>query len=180
MGANFSRRDVIWNFSRVMGLAGAYAAMEALGFVGEAGAYSGPPQAPASLGSGRRVVILGAGIAGLVAAWELKKAGYAVTILEARSRPGGRVWSIRRDSILEHDHLPAQRCQFSPGQYFNAGAARIPGVHKGILSYCREFGVALEPHVNESGSAKFVSSRVRNGQPLEHRQVVNDIRGGVS
>ncbi|MGB3626153.1 MAG: FAD-dependent oxidoreductase, partial [Henriciella sp.] len=90
------------------------------------------------------------------------------------------VWTVRRDTILEHDHLPAQRCQFSPGQYFNAGAARIPGVHKGILSYCREFGVALEPHVNESGSAKFVSSGVRNGQPLEHRQVVNDVRGGVS
>ncbi|RIJ14461.1 FAD-dependent oxidoreductase [Henriciella mobilis] len=180
MTGSLSRRDVIWNFSRVMGLAGAYAAMEALGFVGDAGAYSGPPAAPSSLGAGRRVVILGAGIAGLVSAWELKKAGYSVTVLEARNRPGGRVWTVRRDSILEHDHLPAQRCQFSPGHYFNAGAARIPAVHTGILSYCREFGVALEPHVNESGSSKFVSSSVRNGQPLPHRQVVNDIRGGVS
>lgn len=163
-----------------MGLAGAYTAMEALGFVAEAGPYAGPPPASPEQGRGRRVVILGAGIAGLVSAWELRKAGYDVTVLEARGRPGGRVWTIRRDTVLTHDHLPAQRCSFGAGQYFNAGAARIPSVHTGILSYCREFGVPLETHVNESGSSKFVSARVRNGQPLTHRQVKNDIRGGVS
>ncbi len=180
MAGTISRRDVIWNFSRVLGLAGAYTAMEALGLVADAGPYSGPPPADPSLGRGRRVVILGAGIAGLVSAWELRRAGYNVTVLEARGRPGGRVWTIRRDTVVSHDHLPAQRCSFGPGHYFNAGAARIPSVHKGILSYCREFGIPLETHVNESGSSKFVSSSVRNGKPLTHRQVKNDIRGGVS
>lgn len=180
MSGKISRRDVIWNFSRVMGVAGAYTAMEALGLVAEAGPYTGPPEAEPMLGSGRRVVVLGAGIAGLVAAHELKQAGYSVSVLEARERPGGRVWTVRRGSVMYHDHLPAQRCQFDTGQYFNAGAARIPSVHTGVLNYCREFGIQLEPLVNESGASKFVSSKLRNGLPVDHRQVVNDIRGGVS
>jgi monoamine oxidase len=40
-------------------------------------------------------VILGAGIAGMVAALELGKAGYECRVLEARSRPGGRNWTLR-------------------------------------------------------------------------------------
>ncbi|WP_169711733.1 flavin monoamine oxidase family protein [Henriciella litoralis] len=180
MTGHLSRRDLIWNFSRVLGVAGAYAAMEALGFVASAGGYTGPPKADTKLGAGKRVVILGGGISGLVSAWELKKAGYAVTILEARNRPGGRVWTVRRGTLLEHDHLPAQRCEFSQGQYFNAGAARIPSVHHGVLAYCREFSIPLETHVNESGSAKFTHSKIRNGQPIERRQIDNDVRGGVS
>lgn len=175
-----SRRDFIWNFSRVMGVAGAYTAMEALGLVAEAGPYAGPPDVGNMLGAGRRVVILGAGISGLVAAHELKKAGYTVTVLEARQRPGGRVWTVRGGSVLEHDHLPPQRCQFGAGQYFNAGAARIPSVHTSVLDYCRDLGVKLETHVNESGASKFVNAKLRNGQPIDHRRVVNDIRGGVS
>ena len=46
-------------------------------------------------GKGTRVVILGAGVAGLCAAYELGKLGYDCTILEARTRPGGRVWTAR-------------------------------------------------------------------------------------
>ena len=52
-----SRRDFIWNFSRVMGVAGAYTAMEALGLVAEAGPYAGPPEVGNMLGAGRRVVM---------------------------------------------------------------------------------------------------------------------------
>ena len=50
---------------------------------------------PAGSGAGKRVVVLGAGIAGLVAAIELRKAGYAVTVLEAQNRVGGRVLTMR-------------------------------------------------------------------------------------
>jgi monoamine oxidase len=41
------------------------------------------------------VIVLGAGIAGLVTAYELGKAGYQCTVVEARQRPGGRNWSVR-------------------------------------------------------------------------------------
>ena len=60
----------------------------------------------------RKVIILGAGMAGLVAAYELSKLGHDVTILEARTRPGGRVHTLREP--------------FSDGLYAEAGAARIP------------------------------------------------------
>ena len=43
----------------------------------------------------KRVIVLGAGLAGLSAAYEIDKAGHDVTVLEARSRPGGRVFTIR-------------------------------------------------------------------------------------
>ena len=52
-------------------------------------------RAAAGAGRGRKVVILGAGIAGLVSAYELRRAGWDVTVLEARDRIGGRVWTVR-------------------------------------------------------------------------------------
>lgn len=175
-----TRRQLIGNFSKIAGVSGAYVAMEALGLVAVADPYKMPPVMPNSFGAGRRVVILGAGIAGLVSAWELRKAGFEVTILEARNRPGGRVWTVRGGSVMEHDHLPPQRVEFGPGQYFNVGAARIPSNHRGVHAYCREFSIPLEVQVNTNREARYVSEKVRNGQPLEDRQVSNDVRGGVS
>ena len=55
------------------------------------GSIDGP-----ALEQGRRVVVIGAGLAGLVAGYELKQAGYNVTLLEARLRAGGRVLTLRK------------------------------------------------------------------------------------
>ena len=82
-------------------------------------------------GPARKVLILGAGMAGLVAAYELTKLGHDVTILEARTRPGGRVHTLREP--------------FSDGLYAEAGAARIPDNHDLTLKYVKEFALELEP-----------------------------------
>jgi monoamine oxidase len=79
----------------------------------------------------RKVLVLGAGIAGLVAAYELTQLGHDVTVLEARTRPGGRVHTLREP--------------FSDGLYADEGAARIPENHDLTLKYVKQFDLPLEP-----------------------------------
>ncbi len=81
-------------------------------------------------GPGNRVLVLGAGLAGLSAAYELQQLGYEVTILEVRERVGGRVWT-KRDG-------------FEDGQYAEIGAVRIPDVHDRTLAYCDMLGLELD------------------------------------
>ena len=82
-------------------------------------------------GPSRRIVILGAGLAGLCAARLLRDAGHDVVVLEAQRRPGGRVLTLREP--------------FSDGLYAEAGAGRIPETHNLTLHYVRLFGLELEP-----------------------------------
>jgi len=131
-------------------------------------------------GKGKRVVILGAGISGLVTAYELGKAGWVCTILEPRRRPGGRNWSIRKGTQVDFTDGTKQVCNFHEGQYFNAGPARLPSLHRTVLGYCRELGVALEVEVNSSRSAYMQCDKLNGGAPVEQRRVVNDTRGHVS
>jgi monoamine oxidase len=82
-------------------------------------------------GTPKKVIIIGAGLAGLSAAYELTQAGHDVTVLEARTRPGGRVHTLRD--------------QFADGLYAEAGASRIPNHHHFTLKYIDLFGLTLDP-----------------------------------
>lgn len=86
---------------------------------------------PARDGPRKKVIIVGAGMAGLAAAHELLKQGHEVHILEARNRVGGRVHTLR--------------APFAEGLHAEAGAMRIPKTHNLTLHYCREFGLELFP-----------------------------------
>jgi monoamine oxidase len=62
---------------------------------------------PRREGAPKRVVIVGSGMAGLVAAWELARAGHEPVVLEARTRAGGRVHTLREpftDGLYYPDH----------------------------------------------------------------------------
>jgi monoamine oxidase len=103
MEQSVSRRRFLNLVGRAGGPTAVYHTMAAMGLLPVPVAYAGPPTLP-KVGRDVSVVILGAGIAGLVAAYELRKAGYRVTVLEARARPGGRSWTIRGgDTIEEFD-----------------------------------------------------------------------------
>ncbi|OAN66708.1 flavin monoamine oxidase family protein [Sphingomonas sp. TDK1] len=124
----------------------------------------------------RSVVILGAGIAGLTAAYALQARGVDVTVLEARQRVGGRVWTLRGGDQVVHSDGVVQPVTFDPGLYLNAGAARLPSHHDGVLGLCRELKVPLEVLVNASHSAFLADDHGR----LRLRQAANDLRGHLS
>src|ERR1700722_6257120 len=95
-------------------------------------ARGGESAAPA--GRAQKVIVVGAGIAGLIAAFELMNAGHDVTVLEARMRPGGRVHTLRDD--------------FSDGLYAEGGAYDFSDAYTLLHHYIRLFNLPVE----ESGA----------------------------
>jgi monoamine oxidase len=150
-------------------------AMESLGLAVPTPGGAENFQLPRGSGNGRSVVILGAGIAGLVSAYQLQRVGYRVTVLEARNRIGGRSWTIRGGDRIVQAGRPDQLATFDPGLYFNAGPARIPSTHRLILSYARRFGVRMEPFINSNRSAGWDFA----GKVHPERRMVEDLLGHV-
>ena len=79
----------------------------------------------------QRVLIVGAGMAGLVAGYELQRAGHDIIILEARQRVGGRISTLREP--------------FTQGLHAEAGAMRIPRAHRLTTAYIDKFGLTVSP-----------------------------------
>ena len=105
----------------------------------------------------KKIVVVGGGLAGLCAAYELRKARHNVTVLEARTRPGGRVFTIRG--------------QFADGLFAEAGATNVDDVHEWTLKYLKLLGVELEPVSFARGASVFhVQGRrivVKPGEPVD-------------
>ena len=152
---SLTRRSFLERLGAVGGVSAVYLGMEAMGLLNAPPASAANFALPPGSGRGRKVVILGAGIAGLVSAYELERAGWDVTVLEARDRVGGRVWTVRGGDRIVQDGRPDQLCAFDDGHYFNAGAARIPTAHHVILGYARRLGVPIEVMVNSDRAAKW-------------------------
>lgn len=133
-----TRRDFLKRVRAAGGASLVYEAMTGLGLI------AAPAQAPFGL-SGRvpgvRVVILGAGPAGMTVAYELAKVGFACLVLEARARSGGRVLTVRRGTASEEDG-PGQTAAFDEGVYFNAGPMRISHHHHTTLAYVHRRALA--------------------------------------
>ncbi len=173
---SLTRRVFLERMAQIGGYSAVFRSMQVLGLTPAPGA-SPLPQLTAGFGQGKSVVILGGGIAGLVSAYELNKAGFRCTVLEARSRPGGRNWTVRDGTKVEFTDGSTQNCSWSDGNYLNAGPARIPSIHTHLLNYCQELGVPLEVEVNVSRSALMQCPLLNSGKPVEQRQVVHDTRG---
>jgi monoamine oxidase len=157
----------------------AYPVMMALGMLRAAPAY--PFQLEGN-GQNKHIIILGAGLAGLTAAYELQKLGYQCTILEARHRAGGRCWSIRNGTIAQETEGPVQKASFDEGLYFNAGPSRIPHHHALTLHYCKELGVPIQVYNNINEAAYYFSEGkgALANQKIRIREIHNDVRGHLS
>jgi monoamine oxidase len=176
----WTRRTFLTRVAAAGGYRATFAAMQSLGLLATVTEASPLPQLSVNYGSGKKVVILGAGIAGLVSAYELRKAGFECIVLEARERPGGRSWTVRNGSKVEFTDGTVQTCDWEGDNYLNPGPARLPSIHRHILGYCEELGVPLEVEVNTSRSTLMQCKDLNGGKPVEQRQVVNDTRGYIS
>lgn len=172
-----SRRQVLSLIGVLGGSAALYQAMTALGQSGES-TYRGPLKLQGSA-KGNRVLVLGAGIAGLTAAMELQKAGYSVEMLEYNQRIGGRCWTIRGGDQFTELGGERQVCEFDQGLYINPGPWRISHNHHAIMDYCRRLKVAVEPFIEVNYNGYLHSRRAFGGQPQRMHQVVPDLQGHI-
>lgn len=173
-----TRRQLLSRIGAVAGAGALYQAMTSLGHAA-ASDFVNPPKLSGAR-PGTSVLILGSGLAGMVAAYELQKAGYKVQILEYQNRAGGRNFSLRGGDTFEELGGAVQHVGFAQGNYFNPGPWRIPYHHQAVLHYCRTLGVALEPFVQVNHNAYVHSSSAFNGAPQRYRVVDADYSGYVS
>src|SRR6202162_4253577 len=173
-----SRRDLLSLIGAVSGSAAMYHAMTSLGFAADSG-YKGPIKLEGDP-KGASVLILGAGLAGMTAALELRKAGYSVRILEFNNRPGGRNWTLRGGDTITELGGATQTCEFEQGLYINPGPWRIPYHHRAVLDYCKCLGVALEPFVQLNHNAFLHATHAFGGVPQRIRDVKIDFHGQIS
>jgi len=181
MSVPLSRRHFLGLAGAAGGSAAAYRMALVLGIAPMVAHAAQPDIAPLRPGTRRKVVILGAGISGLTAAYELSRKGYAVTVLEASHRAGGRNLTLRHGDLIDELGDP-RHCEFDadPDLYFNAGPARIPGHHTALLGYCRAFGVSLSPLINLNHNGWIQDDAMFGGQRVRNREYMTSVRGFIS
>jgi monoamine oxidase len=178
--SNLTRRRFLELVGAAGGSTAVYQASRAMGLMHDTGPVAALDLQRANA-SGKKAVILGAGIAGLTVAYELEQAGYDVTVVEASHRVGGRNMSIRHGDII--DEMGHRRiCNFDddPDLYFNPGPARIPGHHKRILHYCKSLGIELQVKANFSRPAYVHDPQHFDGKPIRLSRYVADTRGFIA
>lgn len=184
-----SRRQLLHAVGATSGAGVLFATMGALGLAPTAAAQPQegswtPPRKGDLTSTGRKagkVVIVGGGPAGLASAYELQKAGYTVTVLEARHRVGGRALTMRGgDAETDTDGI-RQVARFSDGIYMNAGAARI-AQWMVTMDYLRELGVPYEVFTNANADAYIYNERsgATPGNPVRYRTAKADVFGYTS
>ena len=173
-----SKRELLSLIGKSAGATAMLMAMMPLGQA-RASTFTGPIKLEGDA-KGTSVIILGAGLAGMVSALELSRAGYSVQVLEYNPKVGGRTWSLRGgDSYTELGGF-TQNCTFAPGNYINPGPWRIPTEHGGVIHYCNELGVALEPFQQNNFNAYVHSTEAFDGKPQRFKTIAADYQGHVA
>lgn len=170
-------------FLKALGASGASAAvlgaMQAWGLSAEGSGQARPPDLDGDVG-GTKVIVIGAGPAGLATAYELTQRGYDVKLFEARGRVGGHVFTVRGGAVSEEIGTEPQVARFDRGQYYNAGAWRIPYYHRATLYYPKLFGIKMIVHENVNQQAYAYMENVRGqegGRKLRLRELYADMTG---
>ena len=173
-----SRRDLLKMIGLAAGSSTMLHAMSSLGHARQS-PYKGPIELSGAP-QGRKVVVLGAGLAGMCAALELRNAGYEVSILEYQKRAGGRCWTLKGGDEFEELGGYKQKVEFSKGQYINIGPWRIPHHHLALLDYCHRLNVPLEVFVQENQNAYLHSQTAFDGRPIRYGHAWADYVGQIT
>jgi monoamine oxidase len=99
----------------------------------------------------KKAIVIGAGLAGLATALELHKAGWKTTVLEARHRVGGRVFTLREG--------------FRGGQVAEGGGEFIENTHRHLLGLVREFRLPIAPSVGSGDQTGWLAFAGRDAPP---------------
>jgi monoamine oxidase len=175
-----TRRTLLDAMARLGGVGAAYETLVAWDFLRPSPAVAASLSLPPDSGNGKSVAILGAGIAGLCAAYELDRAGYDCKILEPQRHAGGRCLTLRRGDVVREIGSSAQVCAFDDGLWMNAGPGRIPHHHVHFIDYCRRFGVALQPYIFASRANLMHTGAIGNGKTMQARQAFYDLQGHIA
>jgi monoamine oxidase len=178
VSSEISRRNLLRMIGVTAGGAAMYQAMSTMGVTADS-PYRGPIDLQGAP-RGASVLVLGAGMAGMAAAYELRNAGYKVQVLEYNARAGGRNWSLRGGDRYTELGGATQECRFEGDLYINPGPWRIPYHHRGMLDYCKKLGVPLEAFVQVNYNAYLHSSRAFGGKPQRYREIKADYQGHVA
>jgi monoamine oxidase len=173
-----TRRDLLSMIGVMGGASAMYLAMAELGHA-QSTNFKGPAQLSRPP-PGASVLILGSGWAGMVAALEMRDAGYKVQVLEYQDRPGGRNWTLYGGDSFTELGGATQNVQFDRGIYLNPGPWRIPYHHQGVIHYAQRLGVQLEPFTQLNYNAYVHSSKAYGGKPKRYREVQADFQGHVA
>ncbi len=167
MNNKITKRDFLQTLGMIGGSAAVMTALS--GFENSMASDMTEPPPLSSSGKGKKIIVLGAGLAGMVAALELGKKGYNVELLEARDFAGGRTSCSRKGTKITHADGTTHTCDFEHGQYLNHGAWRIPGQHHSTLHYCRTLGVELEVMLNHSSQSYVYANNIEG--PLNNTRI---------
>src|SRR6185312_4672179 len=173
-----SRRSLLTLIGSAAGGAMMYDMMLAMGYAASSD-FNGPIKLSGDV-KGASVLVLGSGLAGMTAAYELRRAGYKVQILEYNARPGGRNWSLYGGDAYTELGGATQKVQFADGLYFNPGPWRIPYHHQGILHYCKLLVVSMEVFTQGNDNAFLHNTKAFGGKPQRVREIAADTDGYIA
>ena len=184
-GHLITRRHFLYALAGIGGAAAVHRGLESLGIAPKSTAYAQSPRNPeTNIGQGKKVIVIGAGVAGLCTAYLLARRGFEVSVFEANNRMGGRSFTVRNGDRFQEKDGPMQTAQFStvdgPDPYLNAGPGRIPHHHETVLKYCRKLNVALEPFIFFSSANRFQSNNLNGGKPVLFRQLQGSLQHEVA
>lgn len=181
--ARFTRRQVVEFVGATFGAGAAMNVLTAWGQM-EVPGQTSPPDLSGGTGKGIKVVVIGAGPGGCPAAWELVKAGYDVTVIEARDRLGGHAFTVRGGAKSTEYGKGEQTCDWDdPAMWYDAGPSRVPFYHRGFFHYAKEFNIPLAAYRNLDLNAYVYAEGVEgalSGKRVRLHEMQADMAGYTS